>query len=108
MPESLSGELFDHPTFSASIHLKTPASRGADLAFVRPIRRSLTHNLLKMNRLALCSHNIDFFGLVRPSPVGNRRSLSTTHNLQPTTRRVKHASLSCVTRAPPWRTTPLQ
>jgi hypothetical protein len=81
MPESLSNARFDHATANASIRLKTPDSGGADLAFVRPIHLRLTHNLFTMNRLGLCSHNIDFLGLVRPSCVVNPTPLS--HNPQP-------------------------
>ena len=88
MPTSRSGELFDLATGYASLHLKTPGSRGADLAFVRPNDHRSTHNVLKMNRLALCPHNVDFLGLVRPSPVGNPTPSPTTPNLQPTSRTV--------------------
>ena len=83
MPESSSGALFDHPADCTSLHLKTPDSRGADLAFVRPMRRSLTTNLLKMNRLALCPHKVEILGLLRPSCVGNPTPFPTTHNLHP-------------------------
>jgi hypothetical protein len=94
MLESLSSARFDHATANASIHLKTPDSGGADLSFVRPIHPHLTHNLLTMSRLALCSHNIDFLGLVRPSCVVNPTPSPTTHNLQPTTHPVTHSTFS--------------
>jgi hypothetical protein len=84
MPKSRSSELFDLATGYASLHLKTPGSRGADLAFVRPNDHHSTHNPITMNCLALCPHNVDFLGLVRPSPVWNPHSLSLSHNLQPT------------------------
>jgi hypothetical protein len=63
---------------------KTPGSRGADLSFVRPIGRRLTHNLNTMNRLPLCPHNARFFGLLRPSCVGNPTPPPTTHISAPT------------------------
>jgi hypothetical protein len=64
---------------------RTAGSGGADLAFLRPLCRRLTHNLLTMNRLPLCPHNVDFLGLLRPPPGGNPTPSPTAHNLQPTT-----------------------
>jgi hypothetical protein len=82
MPESLHSAHFEHANGNASLHQKTPDSRGADLSFVRPFDHPLTRNLLTMNRLPLCLHNSHFLGLVRPSCVGNPHSPS--HNPQPT------------------------
>ena len=76
---------------------KTPGSRGADLAFVRPMRRSLTSNLLTMNRLALCPHKVEILGLLRPSPVGNLTPSPATHNPQPgDSLQRAHASLGMI------------
>jgi hypothetical protein len=64
---------------------------GADLSFVRHLRRRLAHNLIRMSRLPLCLKKAGISGLVRHPCVGNPYSPSKStsrlsHNPQPTSR----------------------
>jgi hypothetical protein len=64
MPESRSPQLAVHV-------VETTESGGADLAFLRPKRHPVTHNLIAMSRLSLCLHNAQNLGLLRPSTPHN-------------------------------------
>jgi hypothetical protein len=83
MPESISVILSDHATLYASLRPITPDSSGADLSFVRHLRRRLTHNLITMNRLPLYLKKVEIPGLLRHPCIGNPHSFS--RNPQPTT-----------------------
>ena|SRR5258708_2610264 len=78
MPTSRSEQLVEHI-------IETPASGGANLAFVRHLRPFLTNNHLIISDLLLCLGKWQFFGLVRHLANSGLSLRRLSRNPHPTT-----------------------